>query len=140
MIKIIKEGIKEFRATCPFCHCEFTYEIEDLYVDIVTCPCCGAMLEAKSHTRAMPHQPIKDDVVTDSLESGKLQEAAHFAAKQLCHTEINTKSFNPCETCPHNLRLKMGETYVGDSPCQWCQYSGLRVTCTSARTSTNGVK
>lgn len=25
-IKIIKQGIKEFHITCPYCGCEFTYE------------------------------------------------------------------------------------------------------------------
>lgn len=27
-IKIIKEGVKEFHITCPYCGCEFTYEEE----------------------------------------------------------------------------------------------------------------
>ena len=45
-IKIIKEGIKEFHATCPFCYCEFTYEQEDIHEGIVNCPCCGAILGA----------------------------------------------------------------------------------------------
>ena len=51
MIKIIKEGIRELRAICPFCHCEFIYEKEDLDDGMVICPCCGAILEAKAHTR-----------------------------------------------------------------------------------------
>ena len=60
MIKIIKEGIKEFRATCPFCSCEFTYERDDVHdgmVDsIVNCPCCGAIITVKSHLcESCPH-------------------------------------------------------------------------------------
>lgn len=45
MIKIIKEGKKEFEATCTSCGCEFIYGLDDLKRGIVystiKCPCCG---------------------------------------------------------------------------------------------------
>ena len=30
MIKIIKQGTKEFNITCPYCGCEFIYGLDDL--------------------------------------------------------------------------------------------------------------
>lgn len=39
--KIIKPGLKKFRAICPKCGCEFEYELEDISVLwSVTCPEC----------------------------------------------------------------------------------------------------
>ena len=132
MIKIIKEGIRELRATCPFCHCEFTYEIEDLDDGIINCPCCSAILEAKSHMKEV----TRDNMVWETPEYRKLQEAIK---QQPSYVDCN-KPTSPCETCSYYLRLKLGEAVVGDSPCLWCQYGGLRVTCTSTGTSTDGVK
>ena len=40
MIKIIKDGQKEFIKTCNKCGCEFSYNLDDLYYDQVKCPCC----------------------------------------------------------------------------------------------------
>lgn len=139
MIKIIKEGIrelKELRAICPFCHCEFTYEKEDLDDGIVNCPCCGATLEAKAHTRELNPLTKQDNMVWETPEYRKLQEALK---QQPSYIDCN-KPANLCESCPHYLRLKIGEAYVGDSPCLWCQYGGLRVTCTSTGTSSNWAK
>lgn len=39
-------------------------------------------------------------------------------------------SSDPCEGCPNNPALHDG-TVIGDSPCQWCQHSPTRVTCTN---------
>ena len=140
MIKVIKEGIKEFHATCPFCYCEFTYEKEDAYNGIVSCPCCGATIDATQHTRnAVPDSAIKDNMVYETPEYRKLQKALDKQLKNPSYVDCN-KPKNPCETCSYYLRFKSGEIYVGDSPCQWCQYSGLKVTCTSTGTSINGVK
>ena len=139
MIKVIKEGIrelKELRAICPFCHCEFTYEREDLDDGTVTCPCCGAILDAKAHTKEAISEPVRDNMVWETPEYRKLQEAIK---KQPSYVDCN-KPTSPCETCSYYLRLKLGEAVVGDFPCQWCQYSGLRVTCTSTGTTANGVK
>lgn len=135
MIKIIKEGIKEFAATCPFCHCEFTYEKEDVYNGVVSCPCCGTTIDVTQHTKMQ----IRDNMV---WETPKIKELNKFIEKQIVspsYVDCN-KSTNPCETCSYYLRFKSGEIYVGDSPCQWCQYSGLKVTCNSTGTSVNEVK
>ena len=131
MKKIIKEGVKEFRATCPFCYCEFTYEREDvrdgMANGMVNCPDCGAILEIKACTRKINSQTKRDTMLWETPEYRELQETFK---QQSSHVDCN-KPINLCENCPHYLRLKAGETYVGDSPCLWCQYGGLRVTCTS---------
>lgn len=46
-IKVIKQGIKEFHITCPYCGCEFTYENEDVCNSEVICPCCSMNLPHK---------------------------------------------------------------------------------------------
>lgn len=55
MIKIIKRGKKKFNATCLYCGCEFTYEIEDTVGGWVICPYCS---------RRVPHQPAYDWINT----------------------------------------------------------------------------
>lgn len=41
MIKIIKDGQKDFIANCSICGCEFSYQTEDIKLSYVACPCCG---------------------------------------------------------------------------------------------------
>lgn len=47
MKKIIKKSPKKFKAKCPKCWCEFTYEVEDIAINMATlenrvmCPSCG---------------------------------------------------------------------------------------------------
>ena len=159
MIKIIKEGKKEFTATCPICGCEFSYEFDDLKKGItyntVKCPCCedeivhsgvgkeyaqGVFIPPRSNTNSATSDPvIKDNMVWETPEYRKLQNELEKQVKQPSYVECN-KPTNPCETCSYYRKFKSGEIYVGDSPCQWCQYSGLKVTCTSTGTSVNGVK
>ena len=53
MKQIIKHGHAQYRATCPFCECEFTFEHIDLenngrswdYYEWVTCPECRQRIE-----------------------------------------------------------------------------------------------
>lgn len=40
MIKIIKEGKKEFITTCSTCRCKFSYELNDISFNSVICPFC----------------------------------------------------------------------------------------------------
>lgn len=47
MIKIIKEGKKEFIAKCPTCGCEFSYETFDIRAGLVVCPTCACCVEHK---------------------------------------------------------------------------------------------
>ena len=85
---------------------------------IIKCPCCG------------------DDIV-HSNTGREFAQGVHVPPNNI---EVSTKSTNPCETCSFNLSLKNGEVYVGDSPCQWCKYGGLKITCTSTGTTLNGIK
>lgn len=41
MIKIIKDGQKDFIAKCLTCGCEFSYQLGDIGLNSVMCPCCG---------------------------------------------------------------------------------------------------
>ena len=47
MIKIIKDGQKDFIAKCPTCGCEFSYQLVDIGLGSVTCPCCGGYVAHK---------------------------------------------------------------------------------------------
>ena len=47
MIKIIKDGQKEFTTKCPTCGCEFSYQLIDIGLGSVTCPCCGGCVAHK---------------------------------------------------------------------------------------------
>lgn len=113
MIKIIKNGKKEFRAICPFCGCEFTYEQEDLNgTSFINCPECNAIMEHS--VKVQPIEIFYKDTAIDNMQFN-----------------------NPCGTCSYYQRLKAGEIYVGDTPCTWCQHNPLRVTCTNVYTATN---
>ena len=62
MIKIIKDGQKDFIAKCPTCGCEFSYQLVDIGLGSATCPCCGGYVAHKGFeepslatgTRAIP--------------------------------------------------------------------------------------
>lgn len=151
MIKIIKKGKKEFTRTCLTCGCEFSYSLEDLTVTItrrtIKCPCCGKeithdqdfQIYGQDSLGQMSAPNVLDNMVYEIPEYKQLQKALEKQVKQPFYVECN-KSKSPCENCSYYLKLNLGETYVGDSPCQWCQYSGLKVTCTSTGSSANGAK
>ena len=41
MIEIIKEGQKNFITKCLTCGCEFSYQLADIKLGSIVCPCCG---------------------------------------------------------------------------------------------------
>ena len=48
MIKIIKDGQKDFIAKCTTCGCEFSYQLVDIGLGgSVVCPCCGGYVANK---------------------------------------------------------------------------------------------
>ena len=47
MIKIIKDGQKDFIAKCTTCGCEFSYQLVDIGLGSVVCPCCGGYVAHK---------------------------------------------------------------------------------------------
>lgn len=47
MIKIIKDGQKNFIGKCCTCGCEFSYQLIDIGLGSVACPCCGGYVAHK---------------------------------------------------------------------------------------------
>ena len=60
MVKIIKDGQKDFIAKCPTCGCEFSYQLGDIGLNSVVCQCCGNYVAHKEfkepHINAIPHE------------------------------------------------------------------------------------
>lgn len=117
-IKIIKDGIKEFHITCPFCGCEFTYENEDVHNSEVICPCCSTKLPHKITINLNGTYPLPIWSPQGAPDGYKIRDGLN-------------QPDNPCDNCPNNPKY-LKAPYVGDSPCQWCQKSPWKVTCTPA--------
>lgn len=53
MVKIIKSGVCTYIKTCPKCHCEFSYKLNDLIegisVDGIYCPFCNNFITHQTH-------------------------------------------------------------------------------------------
>lgn len=103
-IEILKEGQTKFTGFCPYCGCEFTYELEDISIsDLVTCPCCGKLI---LHTKKVDTYP------------------SNFPNLIPCNVPSS------CDECDFFKRyLAGGKTYIGDSPCQWCSKYPYKITC-----------
>lgn len=93
MIEIIKNGkdmLRKHTYTCPFCGCVFTYEDEDIHNDVLNCPWCK--------------NPIVPVYMSNDYRLFQPGD-----------------SFPTCEECSWGKKMRsMRETYVGDSPCNWC--------------------
>lgn len=133
-IKVIKQGVKEFHITCPYCGCEFTYENEDVCNSEVVCPCCSTNL---------PHKGVSG--VNGYLDTETIPQLQRIYYGPKKGTEYNDLVYRPftlpdwatksdnwsgCEGCPNNPKY-LKTPYIGDSPCQWCQKNPWKVTCTS---------
>ena len=119
-IKIIKQGVKEFHITCPYCGCEFTYENEDVCNSEVICPCCLTNL---------PHKGVIGTVGTNpSLMPIWYNQQVSPDGYKIRGGLIQPDDF--CDNCPYNPKY-LKTPYIGDSPCQWCQKNIYKVTCTS---------
>nr|DAI30520.1 MAG TPA: DNA-directed RNA polymerase [Caudoviricetes sp.] len=116
MIKIIKDGAKTFKATCPNCGCEFTYENEDINISVVICPCCNNPIY---HKQKQQFPNVDNYVLLKKLSDGAEIRQRIFSPDE-----------NPCDSCPNNPKY-LKTPYIGDSPCQWCQKNPNKVTCTS---------
>lgn len=128
-IKIIKQGVKEFSITCPYCDCEFTYEKEDVHNSQVICPCCSTnLLVGTVNTNPFP-MPIwyNQEVAPDGY---KIRDGLNKRPLTLPDWATKVDNLSGCEGCPNNPKY-LKTPYIGDSPCQWCQKNPYKVTCTS---------
>ena len=120
-IKIIKDGVKEFRITCPKCGCEFTYENEDICNSEVVCPCCGRhLLHNLQVVYPIPNMPYNPHNTDDLV----------YRPRTLPDWATKSDNWGGCEGCPNNPKY-LKTPYIGDTPCQWCQKNPNKVTCTS---------
>lgn len=126
-IKIIKDGIKEFHITCPFCYCEFTYEKEDVPKGTINCPCCGAIMDAKQYTSETIPQLQR---IYYGPKTGTEYNDLVYRPFTLPNWATKSDNWSGCEGCPNNPKY-LKEPYIGDSPCQWCQKNPWKVTCTA---------
>lgn len=129
-IKIIKQGVKEFSITCPYCGCEFTYEKEDVHNSQVICPCCSTnLLVGTVNTNPFP-MPIwyNQRVAPDGY---KIRDGLNKHPRTLPDGATLINNENGCEGCSNNPKY-LKTPYIGDSPCQWCQKNPYKVTCTSS--------
>ena len=87
MIKIIKDGQKDFIAKCTTCGCEFSYQLVDIGLGSVVCPCCG---------NYVVHKEFKEpSFVTDTHEipcAVNQQTTANWIAPDVKITSSNADS------------------------------------------------
>ena len=104
-IKIIKHGKEVFKAVCPVCECEFSYQVEDLKEDAfsnhyVECPDCGNII---IHISEEKKKSIDDSFIR------------HYYPSTV---SAPTSTWPDCETCPN--KPDPNKTVAGDTPCTWC--------------------
>lgn len=132
-IKIIKQGVKEFHITCPYCSCEFTYENEDVYNSEVICPCCSKGLPHKGMLGTVGTNPsavpiwYNQQIAPDGY---KIRDGLNKRPRTLPDLATLIDNESGCEGCPNNPKY-LKTPYIGDTPCQWCWENPWKVTCTS---------
>jgi len=114
MINVIKHGKETFKAVCPICGCEFTYQAEDLKEDCfhnhyVDCPDCK---------QAVPHvyELKKKEIIWDSVPDNK-KDKWFYIETPLVSPFID---WPDCDKCP-NRPDPSKPAQVGDTPCTWCK-------------------
>ena len=114
-IKIIKHGKETFKAVCPICGCEFSYQAEDLKEDLfhnhyVECPDCKQIV---SHDCELKNKDITCTKYTPTvdykLNYPYLQNIAWTTATP----------WPDCDACQFNP--DPNKPVVGDTPCTWCK-------------------
>ena len=109
-IKIIKNGVKEFHITCPYCGCEFTYENEDVCNSEVICPCCLTNL---------PHKGVSGTVNPNGTYPMPIWYNQQVVPDGYKIRGGLNQPDDSCDNCPNNPKY-LKTPYVGDSPCQFC--------------------
>ncbi len=114
-IKVIKHGKEAFKAVCPICGCEFSYQAEDLKEDrfhnhYVECPDCKQIV---SHE----YEPKNKDITLTNCSSTVDYKLSY---KYLPNTTWTTATSWPdCDTCPN--KPDPNKIVAGDTPCTWCK-------------------
>ena len=113
-IKVIKHGKETFKAVCPICRCEFSYQSEDLKEDrfhnhYVECPDCKQIVSHEYESKNKSITPTKCSPAVDyKLNYLYLQNPA-----------LTTATWPDCATCPN--KPDPNKLVVGDTPCTWCK-------------------
>lgn len=129
-IKVIKQGVKEFHITCPYCGCEFTYENEDVCNSEVICPCCLTNLPHKGVSGTINTIPSPMPIWYNQQVAPDGYKIRDGLNKPLPSRLTTSDNWSGCEGCPNNPKY-LKTPYIGDTPCQWCQKNPWKVTCTS---------
>lgn len=77
MIKIIKDGRKDFIAVCDSCGCDFSYQTEDIRGSSVACPCCGFYVSHSSNN--FKRQSNMEDDENDILQLRWSSDIGNFS-------------------------------------------------------------
>lgn len=119
MIKVIKEGKTDFRKTCDKCGCIFEYDLSDINDGKIECPCCKKSFYGYD----------EEHLATELIPSTR---PIYYDNGSYDKLKLNTISSSPkCLTCAWYRQMELSDkTWVGDSPCTWCQSSPYRITCT----------
>ena len=91
MIKIIKDGQKEFTPKCGTCGCEFSYQFTDIKLGSVMCPCCEHYVahrinepEEPSFSTAFPYK-ITPSSTADWNALASSDNSSRFDSLQIIH-------------------------------------------------------
>ena len=109
MIKVIKHGQTEFTMNCSRCGCEFTYEHEDIQYEALK----GLANYATSKYVDCPDCHAKCYIFNINWEPNPNTSTPPF------NTPSGTSA---CQDCDWWKKITQpgGFTYVGDTPCTWC--------------------
>lgn len=114
-IKVIKHGKETFKAVCPICGCEFSYQAEDLREDrfrnhYVECPDCKQIVSYEYES--------KNKSINLTKCSPTVDYKLNYPYLQNTNWKITT-SWPDCDTCPN--KPDPNKLVVGDTPCTWCK-------------------
>ena len=125
MMKIIKEGQKEFIAKCSTCGCEFSYQLIDIKLGSIVCPCCGHYVAHKefkepsfvTDTHATPCTVTQQTTanwiapdVTVTSSNAYLRSDSLQIIHDLCIDYDGFNTVDGLKSLIHDIRTTMEET------------------------------
>ena len=152
MVRILKPGkiVKKktiCKLTCPYCGCEFEFEVEDFHkiekkLDgdaWINCPWCHKEIKVKrSELETREEEIVEPDPIVIPSPTIPFNPNPDYDPWRYpdypdpfddwMHKYTPPK--DPCADCPNKNGLTdlFGNPIVGDSPCQWCPHYKWRVT------------